>query len=117
MSARGEAKRSALLVLGTSLLGAAEVEVATRVLVVVETAEEANNDFCMSICYKIYCEDGSIMTCNLPAEVTVLLASVLAALDSTVLDSAVEEALVEVEVMVTVDRVLEALLEATTLPT
>lgn len=117
MSARGEAKRSALLVLGTSLVGAASLEVAAALLVV-ETAEEANN-VCMSMRYKIHSEHEGIIEFNLPAEVIVLLASVLdaAELDSTVLDSAVEETLVEVAVLVTVLKVLEALLEGSALPT
>lgn len=119
MSARGEAKRSALLVLGGLSLAAGSVAEAARVLVVVETADEANNVDGMSVCSKIYSEDDRVTTCNLPAEVTVLLGSVLEAaeLDSTVLDSSMEETLVEVLVLVIVLSVLEALLVATALPT
>lgn len=73
----------------------------------------------MSTCCKIHDQVDRVTTCNLPTEVTVLLASVLEAaeLDTMVLDSTVGETMVEVLVLVTVLRVLEAPVVAAALPT
>ena len=55
----------------------------------------------MSTCCKIHDQVDRVTTCNLPTEVTVLLASVLEAaeLDTMVLDSTVGETMVEVLVL------------------